>query len=193
MSKRIKGLIEKELGGKLSGIEALAVINPRGIDGNKNNAMRRKFRESGMKMTVVKNTLARRAGQDKAVAGYEQLLDGPSALVYTELKDGQAVAGASTIARQLLDLKKADDTLELRGFFFDGDLYAGEAGVETVSKLPTREEAIGLVLAAAMSPARKLAGIFKGAGNIAGLIKAIETKREAEGGDASAEPAAEAA
>ena len=189
MSKRIKGLIESEIGGKLGGVESLAVINPRGIDGNKTNAMRRKFRESGLKMTVVKNTLARRAGQGKAVEGYEQLLDGPSAIVYTEMKDGQAVAGASTIARQLLDLKKADDTLELRGFFFDGDVYAGAEGVETVSKLPTREEAIGLVLAAALSPARKLAGIFKGAGNVAGLIKAVETKREAEGG----EPAAEAA
>ena len=35
--------------------------------------------------------------------------------------------------------------IELRGMFFDGEVYIGDAGVKTVSKLPTREEAIGIV------------------------------------------------
>ena len=43
----------------------------------------------------------------------------------------------------MLDEKKADETIELRGIFFDGEVYVGDKGVEQVSKLPTREEAIG--------------------------------------------------
>ena len=38
-----------------------------------------------------------------------------------------------------------DDALELRGIFFDGEVYPGDKGVEQVSKMPTREEAIGQV------------------------------------------------
>ena len=43
--------------------------------------------------------------------------------------------------------------------------------------MPTREEAIGIVIAAALSPGKKLAGIFKGqASKIASIIKTIEEK-----------------
>jgi ribosomal protein L10 len=63
--------------------------------------------------------------------------------------------------------------------------------VEQVSKMPTREEAIRNVLAAILSPARKLAGAIKGpGGKLGAILKTIEEKaKEKEG----AAPAAEAA
>jgi len=80
--------------------------------------------------------------------------------------------------------------LELRGVFFDGEVYAGEEGVQTASKLPTREEAIGQVLTLLLSPGRRLAGMFKGpGGRLAGLVKAIEEKAKSAGGAQTA-PAA---
>ena len=99
-----------------------------------------------IKMTVVKNSLARKAlsTPESKLRGFEQLLDGPSALVY-----GQA--SIATIARLLLDEKKTDDKIELRGVFFDGELYTGDKGVEQVSKMPTREEAIGQLIALVLS------------------------------------------
>jgi|SRR5581483_3252168 len=170
MSKRVKSLIEKEIGKRLADIDGVAVINPRGINAIKNNLMRRRLREKGLRMHVVKNTLARRATKGSKIDGFDKLLDGPSAVIYGK-------ASISTIARALLDEKKADETIELRGMFFDGEVYVGDKGVTQVSKLPTREEAIGIVIAAALSPGRKLAGIFKGqAGKIASIIKTIEDK-----------------
>ena len=189
MSKRIKGLLQKELTGRLKDVESVAVINPRGLDANKNNEMRRKLHGKGLRMTVVKNTLARRAAPETGMVGFEKLLDGPSALIYVEDGAAEKPASIADIARMLMDAKKENDALEFRGIFFDGEVYEGDAGVSQVSKLPTREEAIGTVIACALSPGRKLAGIFKGAGNVAGLIKAVEEKKKAEGG----EPAAEAA
>jgi large subunit ribosomal protein L10 len=101
-------------------------------------------------------------------------------------------ASVSTIARLILDEKKADEKIELRGIFFDGEVYVGDKGVEQVSKLPTREEAIGQVVALILSPGQRLGGIFKGqAGKIAALIKAVEERAEKSG--AGAAPAAEAA
>ena len=103
------------------------------------------------------------------IKGFDRLLDGPSAVVY-----GQLVS-ISAIARALLDEKKTDETIELRGIFFDGEIYQGEKGIQQVSKLPTREEAIGTVLTAILSPGRKLGGIFKGqAGRIAAILKTVE-------------------
>ena len=124
-------------------------------------------------MTVVKNTLARRASAGTKLKGFDSLLDGPSAVVY-----GKS-ASISAIARMLMDEKKNDEKLELRGVFFDGEIYPGEEGVDTVSKLPTREEAIAGIVAAVLGPGRRLLGAVKGpSGNIAGILKSIEEKAE---------------
>jgi large subunit ribosomal protein L10 len=180
MSKRVKNLIEKDIAKRLGDIEGVAVINPRGINAIKNNLIRRRLREKGLRMQVVKNTLAKRATSTSKIKGFESLLDGPSALIYGK-------ASISTIARALLDEKKADETIELRGMFFDGEVYVGDKGVTQVSKLPTREEAIGIVIAAALSPGRKLAGVFKGqAGKISSIIKTIEEKAKEKEGAAPA-------
>src|SRR6476620_9810527 len=162
MSKKVKNLIQTETANRLKGIDAVAVISPRGISAIKNNLIRRKLREKGLRMTVVKNTLAKRAvTDDSKIKGFDALLDGPSAVIY-------GTASISTIARLILDEKKADEKIELRGIFFDGEVYVGDKGVEQVSKLPTREEAIGQVVALILAPGQRLGGIFKGqAGKVA--------------------------
>jgi large subunit ribosomal protein L10 len=186
MSKKVKSLIQKETAARLEGIEAVGVLNPRGIGAIANNQMRRRFREKKLRMTVVKNTLAARATANSRLKGFEKLLDGPSALVY-----GNGVAIA-VIARAILAEKKIlEDNkkplFELRGAFFDGEIYLGDKGMETASKLPTREEAIAGVIAALLGPGRKLAAALKGPGaRLGGVLKAIEEKATgAPGGEAA--------
>src|SRR6476660_7239300 len=127
MSKPVKDLITKELTQRLKDVDGVGVINPRGINANKNHGIRRRLHEKGLKMMIVKNTLAKRAVGDGKLKGFDKLLDGPSAVIYGK-------ASISVIARALLDEKKTDETLELRGMFFDGEVYIGEDGVKQVSK-----------------------------------------------------------
>jgi large subunit ribosomal protein L10 len=177
MSKKVKALVERDIKNRLAGIDGVAVVSPRGLDGLKNNALRGKLHAKGLRMTVVKNTLAKRAAAGSKIDGFDKLLDGPSAVIY-----GKGVA-APNIARLLLEAKKDNEALDLKGVFFDGEAYVGEAGVKTASKLPTREEAIAALLTAIVSPGRNLGGIFKGqAAKVAALIKAVEEKKEKEGG-----------
>lgn len=185
MSKRVKNYIEKDIAKRIGDVDSVAVINPRGINAIKNNLIRRRLREKGLRMTVVKNTLAKRATANSKIKGFESLLDGPSALIYGK-------ASISAVARLLLDEKKNDETIELRGMFFDGEVYVGEEGIKKISKMPTREEAIGLIVASILSPGKKLAGTFKGqAGKIAAIIKTIEEKaKEKEGAAPAAAPTA---
>jgi large subunit ribosomal protein L10 len=185
MSKYVKNLIMKELSSRLKDVDSVAVINPRGIDATKNNQMRRKLRESGLKMMVVKNSLAKRTLADGKLKGFEALLDGPSAVIYGKVS-------AAAVARLLLEQKKTIEKLELRGVFFDGEVYVGEKGVKQISAMPTREEAIASVVAAVLSPGRKLGGILKGpVGKLAAILKTIEERaKEKEAKEAAATPAA---
>ena len=180
MSKLVKGLITKELSERLKDIDGVGVINPRGINGNKNHGIRRRLHEKGLKMLVVKNTLAKRAVGGSKLEGFDKLLDGPSAVVYGK-------ASIAVIARTLLDEKKNDEKLELRGVFFDGEVYVGDKGVESASKLPTREEAIGNLVAAILGPGRKLAAALKGpGGKLGAVLKTIEDKAKEKEGAAPA-------
>jgi large subunit ribosomal protein L10 len=170
MSKKVKNLVTNEFKKRFGEADGVAVISPQGIDGNKNHGIRRRLHAQGLKMTVVKNTLAKRATAGTKLAGFEKLLDGPSAVVYGK-------ASVAAIARLLLEEKKTDEKIELRGAFFDGEIYVGDKGIETVSKLPTREEAIGTIVAAILGPGRKLAGALKGpGGKLGAVLKAIEEK-----------------
>ena len=182
MSKFVKNLITRDLAKRFEGVEGVAVISPRGIDGHKTHALRRKLHATGLRMTVVQNNLARRAvdaGESK-LKGFDKLLDGPSALIY-----GQA--SIANIARLLLEAKKDNEAMELRGVFFDGELYAGDKGVETASKLPTREEAIGNLVATILGPGRRFAAALKGPGGTLGaVLKTIEDKAKEKEGAAPA-------
>ncbi len=190
MSKKVKNLITRELSERFEGLEAVGVINPRGINAIKTNQFRRKLHASKLQMTVVKNTLARRAVEsinESKLKGFDSLLDGPSAMIYGE-------GSISALARLLLDEKKENDAMELRGIFFDGEVYAGDEGVKQVSKLPTREEAVANALAAILGPGRKLAAALKGPGGTVGaVLKTIEEKAEKSGGAEAAPTDAAAA
>ncbi|MDB5296609.1 MAG: rplJ, partial [Phycisphaerales bacterium] len=189
MSKYVKNLITQDLTKRFEGIDAVGVINPRGVDATKTNQLRRRLRAKGLRMTVVKNSLARRAVEGSKLTGFDKLLDGASAVVYG--KD----ASISALARLLLDEKKENDKIELRGIFFDGEAYAGDEGVKTISTMPTREEAISNIVAALLGPGKKLAAALKGPGGTLGaVLKTIEDKAKERGDaapEADAAPAAE--
>ena len=177
MSKKVKNLVMSELKQRFGDVEGVAVISPRGIDAIKNHGIRSRLHAKGLRMTVVKNTLAKRATGGTKLAGFEQLLDGPSAIIYGK-------ASIPAIAKLLLDEKKNDERLELRGAFFDGEIYLGDKGMEQASKLPTREEAIAGLVAALLGPGSKLVAALKGPGSqLGGILKTIEenakTKEEA--------------
>jgi large subunit ribosomal protein L10 len=181
MSKKVKSLIEKELASVFAGVESVAVLSPSGVDGKKNNQLRRNLHEKGLAMKVVKNTLARRASANTKLKGFDKLLEGPSAVIFGK-------ASISSIARLLIEAKKTNEKLELRGIFFDGEIYAGEKGVLQVSKFPTREEAVATIVVALLGPGRKLAGAIKGpGGRLGAILKTIEEKGASAGDGAAAE------
>ena len=75
--------------------------------------------------------------------------------------------------------RRRTKAIELRGMFFDGEVYVGDDGVKAVSKLPTREEAIGLLVGLMLSPGANLSAAMKGPGGTLGaIIKAVELKGE---------------
>ena len=172
MSKPVKEMLVSEYLGKLEGVEEAAIISLRGVDGQSNTKIRSDLREKDIRVTIVRNKLFGRAFGDKPIGALSEVLTGSNAIVY----------GAESIvevAREIVDLVKQFPEIELKGAILDGELYAGEDGVNRLSKFPTRDEAIAEDVALILGPARKLVGAVKGpGGRLAGVIKALEEKLE---------------
>ncbi len=165
MSKFIKELLQKQTESLFGNVKEFVVINTDGVSGNDNNAMRAALSEKGIKLRVVRNSLMRKAVAALDMPVAKQLFtSGPCTVVF----GGDSVVD---VAKEVVTIAKKIKTIELRGAYVDGTLVIGE-GVVALSKMPNRAElqsqVAGIILspgskvaAAAMAPARAIAGCLK--------------------------------
>ncbi len=173
MSKPVKEMIMRDYESRFTGIDGALVVDIRGIDANDTNAMRLDLLSKGVRVTVVKNALARRAFEGGELEALEPALSGPSALAY----GGESVVN---VARELVDWAKKIEDLDLKGAVLDGQYFDGEAGVKRLSEFPTKEEAQATVVQLVLSPGSNVLGAATGGGGrILGIVKQIQEKLEA--------------
>jgi len=171
MSKTIKGVMLKEYAAKIGDSSDAMLISIRGLKGKDTTKLRVGLRKKNIKVTVIRNSLAKSAFKGTGLENLGTLLEGPSALAY----------GASVVetAREIVAMLKDFPGIELKGAVLDGNLFKGDAGVKELSKFPTKAEAQAQVVTLIVSPGRKLLASIKGPGStVGGIIKAIETKLE---------------
>ena len=172
MSKPVKEMIMRDYQRRFGDLEGALVIDVRGIEANENNAMRLDLAEQDIRITVVKNTLARKAMEGTGLESLAPVLSGPAALAY----GSESVVN---VARALVEWAKKVEDLELRGAVLDGELYEGEAGVKRLSEFPTKDEAKAKVVQIVLSPAGNLVGAATSPGsNILAIVKEIEERLE---------------
>ncbi len=97
MSKPVKEMIVADYKQRFGDIDNALVIEIRGMDANQNNAMRLDLGEKDIRVTIVKNSLARKAFAGTALEFLHPALQGPSALAY----GGESVVD---VARALVGL-----------------------------------------------------------------------------------------
>lgn len=171
MSKTVKGMIIRNYQASFAGASDAALISIRGMKGTDSTKLRTKLRTKNIKVTVVQNSLARKAFEGTGLAALNERLSGANAVVI-----GPSVV---EVAREIVKVLEEFPTLELRGAILEGQYFDGAAGVKELSKYPTREEGIGQIVTLVVSPAKKLLAQVKGPGStLAGIIKSIEEKLE---------------
>ncbi|MBM4106555.1 MAG: 50S ribosomal protein L10 [Phycisphaerae bacterium] len=172
MSKPVKDLVVAEYRRRFGGVEGAVVVQIRGLDALGTAKLRGDLRKKAMRISVVKNTLARKAFEGTALSALHPALAGPSAIVY----GGQSVVD---VAREIVDRAKKVKEIELKAACLDGEFYGGVDGVTKLSTMPTREEALCQVVTLFLSPAKKLVAAALGpGGRVMGVVKEIQTRLE---------------
>lgn len=174
MSKPVKNLITDSYKKRFEGITGGVLVDIRGVGSNTTNEMRVGLADKQIKITVIKNSLAKRAFDGTELAGLNEMIDGPNAIVYPVGEDTSVVS----VARELIDWAKKVQNMQFKGALLDG-IQFGPDEITKLSEYPTKDEAQAKVVQIILTPGQKLVGSILGPGrNLASLVKAIEEKLE---------------
>ena len=180
MQKADKERVVAELTERLRSADALLVADYRGLTNGQLASLRIELLKHGAKLSVVKNTLTRRAAEAAGADALLAMLEGPTAIAFVEA-DGNAVA----VAKALSDAAKDTKILALRGGVLSGNPITG-AEIESLAKLPPLEVLQAQLVGVIVAPLTQLAAVLNAPlQNLVGLIDARIVQLEA-GGDTSA-------
>jgi large subunit ribosomal protein L10 len=144
----------------------------RGLTVGEMTELRAKAREAGVYVRVVKNSLARRAVENTDFACMKEELTGPLVIAFSQEDPGAA-------ARVIKDFAKDHNKLVVKVISIGGKLLA-VSDLEALSKMPTYEQAVSMLMAVMKAPVEKLARtINEVPGKLVRTVAAIRDAKEA--------------
>jgi large subunit ribosomal protein L10 len=156
--------------------KALSVVAAeyRGLTVAQMTELRGKARASGVYMRVVKNTLARRALAGTAFEPLGTKLKGPLVLAFSNDDPGAA-------ARVIRDFAKANEKLVPTSLSIGGQVLPAK-DLDKVASLPTREQALSMLLGVIQAPVQKLVSTLHAVpSKLVRTLAAVRDQRQAAG------------
>jgi large subunit ribosomal protein L10 len=148
------------------------VSDYRGMTVEQMTKMRAKARETGVYLRVVRNTLARRAVEGTEYECLTETLVGPTMFAFSQEDPGAA-------ARLLKEYAKEFDALEVKALSIGGQVL-GPGDLDRLASLPTRDEALALLMAVMQAPVTKLARTFNEVpGKLVRTLAAVRDQKQA--------------
>ncbi|MBX3611838.1 MAG: 50S ribosomal protein L10 [Hydrogenophaga sp.] len=151
LNRSEKEAVITEVTGLAAKAQTLVMAEYRGITVASMDQLRVSARKSGVSLSVLKNTLARRAVAGSAFEVASEEMTGP--LVYGFSED--AVAAAKVVA----DFAKTNDKLVIRGGVYAGKKLDVE-GVKQLASIPSKEVLLAQLCGLLMSPISRTAVVL---------------------------------
>lgn len=169
---------------KFTNAQVTVCADYRGLSVAKITELRRELRKAGSEGRVVRNTLARIAATKTSAGAKDGELEkflgsivGPTIVVTC---DKDPIAPTKVLAKFA---KENADKFRVKGCWLDG-AYVDAAGVDSLSKMPGREETFAMLLALINEPATRLVRVMSEPS--AQVVRSIEAYRKKLGGEDSA-------
>lgn len=153
---------------------ALSVVAAeyRGLPAGKFDILRDRARKQGIYLHVVKNTLARKALKGTSFECLDPALVGPLVL-------GFSLEDPGSVGRVIKDFAKENEKLVVKAVSIGGQLYSAK-DIDRLAKLPTREQALSLLLGAMKAPIGKFVSTLNAVpSKFVRTVKAVADKQAA--------------
>ena len=151
LNRSEKEAVIKEVTDLAAKAQTLVMAEYRGITDADMTKLRTDARSKGVALSVLKNTLARRAVAGSSFEVVGEQMTGP--LIYGFSED--AVAAAKVVA----DFAKTNDKLVIRGGVYGGKALDAD-GVKQLASIPTKEVLLAQLCGLLMSPMSRTAVVL---------------------------------
>jgi len=148
-----KKAIVAEVAEQVSSALSAAVADYRGLTVNEMTSLRVEARKSGVYLRVVRNNLARLAIKGTELECLDDALVGPLVLALSMESPGAS-------AKLFKNFQKDHKSFEVKNLVMAGELFGPEK-LDDFAKIPTRDEALAILLNVMQAPVTKLARTLK--------------------------------
>ena len=169
ISKAKKDTLVADLSALLADAKLTAFAKYQGLTVAELQDLRKNARDAGVKIKVVKNRLMKVAMNEIAVYKDTDTTGLTGQLLYA-ISDSDEVAPAKVLA----EFAKTHTALELVGGFNDSGKAFDKAEIDTLAKMPSKNELIAQVVAQLLSPMNDtVSGL---SGGLSGIVSGLEAK-----------------
>ena len=139
----------KKLAEVFKGSNIVLLVDYRGINVENDTALRKSIREVNGKYSIIKNNIVRRALKEGGYEGFDEVLEGPTAVVTTEDE-------YLPVLKAVYKFSKDNDYYTIKGGIIEGKAVSVDE-ILTLAKLPSREELIAKLAGSLLANITKLA------------------------------------
>jgi len=173
MSKDIKQLMIQSIAETFKDIKECVVIDISSLDSEETFNFREEMRSASIEIKGVKNSLLRKALEGHALEGVGEVLKGSCTISYGD-------QDSVTLAKALVKWAKGNEKLQIKGAFSEGSVLDAK-GVNSLSKMPSRDELLSMIVGQIMGPASQIASqLTAPASAIAGAVKTVSENNKEE-------------
>jgi large subunit ribosomal protein L10 len=174
MDKNEKQLMIDDLSKRLDDNSVIYITDISDLDAVATSALRRQCFAKNIKLSVVKNTLLKKAMenvQGKDLTELYDILPGPTAIMLSDT--------GNLPAKLIKDFRKKNDKPVLKGAFVEESVYLGDEQLNSLVDIKSKDELLGEIVGLLQSPAKNvISALTSGKNTIAGLVKTLSEKEQ---------------
>ncbi|MGB7393841.1 MAG: 50S ribosomal protein L10 [Pricia sp.] len=173
MTREEKGIEIKNLTERLGESSTIYLADISGLDAVQTSNLRRACFKANVKLSVVKNTLLRKAmeASDKEFGKLPETLKGNTSLMFSEVGNAPA--------KIIKNFRKKEPIPALKGAFVEEAIYIGDENLDRLVEIKSKEEMIGEIIGLLQSPAKNvISGLKASGGKLAGILKTLSERPE---------------
>ena len=174
MNKDEKQLMINDLSKRLDDNNVIYIADISDLDAVATSALRRQCFAKNIKLSVVKNTLLKKAMENVQGKDFTELYDilpGPTAIMLSDT--------GNLPAKLIKDFRKKNDKPVLKGAFVEESVYIGDDQLNSLVDIKSMDELIGEIIGLLQSPAKNvISALTSSKSTIAGLVKTLSEKEQ---------------
>ncbi len=171
MKKEEKNQFIDALAERLTKVNTFYLTDISQLNVETTNRLRRLCFKRNIQMTMVKNTLLKKAfertGRD--FQGFDPVLKGSTSIMFAEV--------ANDPAKLIKEFRRTSPKPILKGAYVEETIYLGDDQLDALVNMKSRLELIGDIIGLLQSPARNvISALQSGGSKLSGIVKTLSEK-----------------